>query len=177
MKTCLAFISSVQTLRMKFLQKNFQYLLSLTGEKQERSIGCSLRPCHAFPAVNHCSTFSCFQVCESESTNRYTHYYFFFYLYLYSVHTHPHYQKNLKICTPVGLVCCCKAQSKFSAYFFDATEAMRFFLGFILWTILACFYTWLMVCASAKSWWNTHIPVWLLGMLCFNLHDLVFCHF
>lgn len=85
-----------------------------------------------------------------------------FYVYLYSVHTHPHtlaqYQKNLKICTPVGLARCSEAQSKFSAHFLTQQRPWDFFyFAFTLWTILACFYTWLVVCAWAKSRWNTSL--------------------
>lgn len=121
---------------MKFLQKTIQCLFSLTGEKQQRSIACSLWPCHAFPAVHYCSTFSCFQVCESKSTNRYTHSHFFC-VSIFCAHTHTPTHTSalsniLKICTPVGLARCSEAQSKLSAHFLMQQRPWDFFCIYTL---------------------------------------------
>lgn len=128
LKTCLAFVSSVQTLRMKFLQKITVFIFShrkRTTEKH-RLFSATLPRFSCSSLLFHFLSLPGLWI----KKYRYTHSHFCMCIYILCTHRHPHTSKLSKIpkiCTPVGLACCCEAQSKFSAHFLMQQRPWDFF--------------------------------------------------
>lgn len=119
LKTCLALASLVQTLRMKFPQKNYSvYFLSPEKNNRETSLvlcdpatlflqfttaplSLASRSVNQKVQIHTLTFFMCIYILEHTQTPTHT----------------STLSKILKICTPVGLACYCEAQSKFSAHF------------------------------------------------------------